>query len=446
VTSDEWTSTSTHRSPLIIIAVLRRPANRVRTGSMRYDFTPRSRLARRVRPSRDNITPALLDGQREADSGGRGPLAQRFILKMRDHGLFNSPGQSTAWGARRSTSGSSSTSWRRRCADAALGITSVAPTLMRVGSEAQKQYWLPKIKAAAVDFALGYSEPEAGTDLASLRMRAVLDGDTWVVNGQKMWNTMAHTATHNWVAVRTEPDAPKHKGISMMIVPMDAPGVEVQPIYVWPGLRTNEVFFDNVRVPRDYLIGERGMGFYYAAMALNFERLSIGSVGMVRRYFRELVQAVRELHVDGQPLRIQPWVRERLARLAVDIEAAGMLGLETAWALEQGRVPAPTHRWPRCSSASWRSASPCRQRDPRPRRAAHRGAVGGAAAHQWLYRTAPLLAFGGGTEVQRTIIAMLGYGLRASERPPMDLARTPDQQALADAVERFCQDQLTPGA
>ena len=106
---------------------------------------------------------------------------------------------------------------------------------------------------------------------------------------------MAHMATHNWLAVRTEPDAPKHKGISMMIVPMDAPGVTVQPIYVWPGLRTNALFLDNVRVPRDYLIGERGMGFYYAAMALNFERLSIGSVAMVRRYFRELVALVREL-------------------------------------------------------------------------------------------------------------------------------------------------------
>ena len=176
--------------------------------------------------------------------------------------------------------------------------------------------------------------------MAALRTRAVLDGDEWVINGQKMWNTMAHMATHNWVAVRTEPDAPKHKGISMMIVPMDAPGVTVQAIYVWPGLRTNALFLDNVRVPRDYLIGERGMGFYYAAMALNFERLWIGSVAMMRRYFRELVALVRELEVTAGRCAQRPWVRERLARLAVDIEAARMLGLETAWALDQGRVPA----------------------------------------------------------------------------------------------------------
>src|SRR5215472_2716833 len=126
----------------------------------------------------------------------------------------------------------------------------------------------------------------------------------------------------------------------MMIVPMDAPGITVQGIWVWPGLRTNALFLDNVRVPRDYLIGERGMGFYYAAMALNFERLSIGSIGMARRQFRSLVKAVCELEVDGRALRTDPWVRERLARLQVEIDAARMIGLETAWALVQGRVPA----------------------------------------------------------------------------------------------------------
>ena len=237
----------------------------------------------------------------------------------------------------------------------------------------------------------------------------------WVVNGQKMWNTMAHTATHNWFAVRTEPEAPKHKGISIVIVPMDAPGVTVQGIYVWPGLRTNAVFLDNVRVPRDYLIGERGMGFYYAAMALNFERLSIGSVAMTRRYFRELVALVREQESDGQPLRRNPWVRERLARLAVEIEAARMLGLEPAWAVDLGRGPAAESSMAKIfvSELAQRVAdvgaellSLAGQLHPDEPRAALHGRL------QWLYRTAPLLAFGGGTnEVQRNIIAMLGYGL-----------------------------------
>src|SRR5215468_1136419 len=387
---------------------------------MRYDFTAEQRAWRdEVRGFiREQLTPALLDELRESGNEGQGPLARAFILAMRDHGYWG-----IAWPPEYGGLGRSAIDqWifvdELEGAGAPmlpLTVTSVAPTIMRVGSEAQKQHWLPRIKAAEVDFALGYSEPEAGTDLAALRTRAVLDGDTWVVNGQKMWNTMAHMATHNWLAVRTEPDAPKHKGISMVIVPMDAPGVTVQPIYVWPGLRTNALFLDNVRVPRDYLIGERGMGFYYAAMALNFERLSIGSVAMTRRYFREIVALVRTLEFDGRPLRSNPWVRERLARLAVDIEAARMLGLETAWELSQGSVPAAQ------SSMAKIFVSELAQRvgDAGSELLGLNGQLhpDEPAAHlhgrlQWLYRTAPLLAFGGGTnEVQRNIIAMLGYGL-----------------------------------
>jgi alkylation response protein AidB-like acyl-CoA dehydrogenase len=387
---------------------------------MRYDFTP-EQLAWRdeVRAFvREHLTPALLDELREAGNEGQGPLARQFILALRERGWWG-----LAWPPEYGGLGRSALEqWifvdELEGAGAPmlpLTVTSVAPTIMRVGTEEQKRHWLPRIQAAEVEFALGYSEPEAGTDLAALRTRAVLDGDTWVVNGQKMWNTMAHMATHNWLAVRTEPEAPKHKGISIMIVPMDAPGVTVQAIYVWPGLRTNALFLDNVRVPRDHLIGERGSGFYYAAMALNFERLSIGSVAMTRRFFRELVALVRECEVDGQPLRHQPWVRERLARLAVDIEAARMLGLETAWAVDQGRVPAAESSMAKIfvSELAQRVADTgseilgmAGQLHPDEPRAPLHGRL------QWLYRTAPLLAFGGGTnEVQRNIIAMLGYGL-----------------------------------
>jgi alkylation response protein AidB-like acyl-CoA dehydrogenase len=387
---------------------------------MRYDFTP-EQLAWRdeIRAFvRERLTPPLLDELREAGNEGHGPLARQFVLALRARGWWG-----LAWPPEYGGLGRSAIEqWifvdELEGAGAPmlpLTVTSVAPTIMRVGTEDQKRHWLPRIQAAEVEFALGYSESEAGTDLAALRTRAVLDGDTWVVNGQKMWNTMAHTATHNWLAVRTEPSAPKHKGISILIVPMDAPGVTVQPIYVWPGLRTNALFLDNVRVPRDYLIGERGMGFYYAAMALNFERLSIGSVAMTRRFFHELVALARVLEIDGQPLRQQPWVRERLARLAVDIEAARMLGLETAWALDQGRVPAAESSMAKVfvSELAQRVADVgseilgmAGQLHPDEPHAPLHGRL------QWLYRTAPLLAFGGGTnEVQRNIIAMLGYGL-----------------------------------
>lgn len=387
---------------------------------MRYDFTPQQLAWREeVRAFlREHLTPEVLAELRESGNEGQGPLARRFVLALRDRGWWG-----LAWPEEYGGLGRSAIDqwiFINELEEAGapmlpLTVTSVAPTIMRVGTEEQKRTWLPRITRGEVEFAVAYSEPEAGTDMAALRTRAEPDGDEWVVNGQKMWNTMAHSATHNWVAVRTEPDAPKHKGISMMIVPMDAPGVTVQPIYVWPGLRTNAVFFDNVRVPHDYLIGERGMGFYYAAMALNFERLSIGSVAMTRRYFRQLVAVVRQLVVDGRPLSTDPWVRERLARLAVDIEAAHMLGLETAWRLDRGEVPAAESSMAkvfvselaqRVADAGCEILGMNGQLHPQEPEALLHGRL------QWLYRTAPLLQFGGGTnEVQRNIIAMLGCGL-----------------------------------
>ncbi len=365
-----------------------------------------------------HVDPALASETRERGNEGRGPLAMKFLRALRDQGWWG-----LAWPKEYGGKAKSAIEqWifidEVESAGAPmlpLTVTSVAPTIMRVGNEQQKREWLPRINQGTIDFALGYSEPEAGTDLAALRTRAELDGDEWVVNGQKMWNTMAHMATHNWLAVRTEPEAPKHKGISMIIVPMDAPGVSVQPIWVWPGLRTNAMFLDNVRVPRDYLIGERGMGFYYAAMALNFERLSIGSIAMARRYFRELVAVVREREIDGRPLRREPWVRERLARLQVEIDAAAMLGLETAWALDQGRMPAAessmakiavSELTQRIADAGCEILGLNGQTHPEEPSALVEGRM------QWLYRLAPMLAFGGGTnEVQRDIIGFLGYGL-----------------------------------
>ena len=387
---------------------------------MDYELSPRERAWRdEVRAFIvEHVDDALADETRERGNEGRGPRAQAFLQALKERGWWG-----LAWPEEYGGLGKTAIEqWifidEIESAGAPmlpLTVTSVAPTIMRIGSEEQKRTWIPQINDGAIEFALGYSEAEAGTDLASLRTRAELDGDEWVVNGAKMWNTMAHHATHNWLAVRTEPDAPKHKGISMMIVPMDAPGVSVQPIWVWPGLRTNALFLDNVRVPRSYLIGERGMGFYYAAMALNFERLSIGSIGMARRHFRALVDAVRERVVDGRPLREEPWVRERLARLKVEIEAAAMLGLETAWALDQGGVPAAESSMAKIftSELSQRIADAgceilglngqLHAEDPR--------ALAGGRM-QWLYRLSPMLAFGGGTnEVQRDIIGFMGFGL-----------------------------------
>ncbi|MGH7855854.1 MAG: acyl-CoA dehydrogenase family protein, partial [Candidatus Binatia bacterium] len=213
----------------------------------------------------------------------------------------------------------------------------------------------------------------------------------------------------------TDQEAKKHKGISVVIVPLDAPGITIQPIYVWPGLRTNAVFFDNVRIPRKNLIGEPGMGFYYAAMALNFERISIGSPGMVQRYFRELVELVKRLSRDGRPLVDDPNVRRKLARLATDIEVARMLALQNAWAIDQGGVPIAeasmakifvSELSARFADAGLEILGLAGQLGPDEESAPIAGRL------QWMYRIAPMLRFGGGAnEVQRIIIAQQGLGL-----------------------------------
>ena len=387
---------------------------------MRYAFTE-SQLAWRdeVRAFiRSHSTPALAEEMRRLSNEEIGPEARKFQEKLREKGWWGICWPKEYGGQERSALELFlfiEEMTLANCPYLSLTYTSMAPTILRVGSDEQKKHWLPQITRGEIEFAAGYSEPEAGTDLASLRTRADLEGDDYVVNGQKAWNTGAHTATHQWLAVRTDQQAKKHQGISLLIVPMDAPGITVQPIYVWPGLRTNAVFFDNVRVPKENLIGTPGMGFYYIAMALDFERIAIGSPAMVQRMFRDLVEIVATMERDGRPLAEDPAVRRKLARLATEIEAARWLAIQNAWAIDQGGVPTTEASMAKIfvSELSARFADtaleilgPLGQLGPDAEEAPLAGRI------QWLYRIAPMLRFGGGTnEVQRIIIAQRGLGL-----------------------------------
>src|SRR3990172_12427580 len=163
----------------------------------------------------------------------------------------------------------------RRLPVPVVTLNTVAPTLMRAGSEEQKQKYLPGILRGEVEFCIGYTEPGAGTDLASLDTRAVRDGDSYVINGQKIFTTGAGHADYVWLAVRTDPEAPKHRGISLLIVPMTSDGIEVRPLYTMGGGRTNITFYDNVRVPVSELVGEENSGWHYMTTQLDFERLAI---------------------------------------------------------------------------------------------------------------------------------------------------------------------------
>jgi alkylation response protein AidB-like acyl-CoA dehydrogenase len=218
-------------------------------------------------------------------------------------------------------------------------VGTVGMTLIHHGNERLKAEFLPAILRGDLTFALGYSEPEAGSDLANLQLRAVRDGDDYVFNGQKRFTSAAHCASHVWLAARTNPDAPKHRGISLFILEMDAPGISVRPLWTMGGGRTNEVYYDNVRVPAYRLVGEENRGWYYVAEALDYERFAIYPFGFVRRAVEEFINYARTAQLDGRVLRDDPSVRQKVARLAIEMEVGWMLQLRGAHAANQGAVP-----------------------------------------------------------------------------------------------------------
>jgi alkylation response protein AidB-like acyl-CoA dehydrogenase len=205
------------------------------------------------------------------------------------------------------------------------GVGCIGKTIIAHGSDRLKQEFLPRILAADIEFALGYSEPGAGSDLASLKLRAERRGDAWVLNGQKMWTTSAHFADWYWVAARTDPDAPKHKGISVFLVPMDHPGLTITEIRTMGDHRTNQVFFDDVEVPGDYLVGQENAGWRYVCEALDYERFALYTVGPLLLKFQSLVELLKLTRRGGVALAADPVIRSRVAELACEVETAKML-------------------------------------------------------------------------------------------------------------------------
>ena len=219
------------------------------------------------------------------------------------------------------------------------GVGCIGKTIIAHGNDVLKRRFLPKILAADIEFALGYSEPSAGSDLASLRLKAERDGDEWVLNGQKMWTTSAHFADWYWVASRTDTEVPKHKGISVFMVPMDQPGLTVREIETMGDHRTNEVFFDNVRIPAEFLVGEENAGWRYVCEALDYERFSLYTVGPLLLRFEALVELAKLVHRNGAPLAQDPVVRDRIAEFAIEIEMATMLQRRVIAKASKGEVP-----------------------------------------------------------------------------------------------------------
>jgi len=208
------------------------------------------------------------------------------------------------------------------------GVGIIGKTLIRHGNERLKQEFLPKIIRGEIEFAIGYSEPNAGSDAAAMQLRAVRDGDGWRLNGQKIFTTSAHFAEWYWVGARTDPDKPKHHGISLFLLPMDAPGITVQGMPTIGNDRTNQVFLDNVYVDNDYLVGERGKGFQYISEALDLERFTMFTFAPIQKRLELLCRWVADASLDGKPLREDAVVRQRIAQLATECEVARVLGLK----------------------------------------------------------------------------------------------------------------------
>jgi len=216
----------------------------------------------------------------------------------------------------------------------------IAGVIAHSGTDYQKEVVLERLLTGESLVSLGYSEPDAGSDVAAAATRAVRDGDEWVINGTKMWTTMAHEAEWILLLTRTNPDVPKHKGLTFFIIPMDTPGISFEPVHTMGTERTNASFYDEVRVGDEWRVGDVDGGWKVMGVALSFERGVMGGTGVgipLLRHFREW--AAHELGADGRPLIDDPVVRERMARVAIDNEVATLLTLKAAYLAAGGALP-----------------------------------------------------------------------------------------------------------
>jgi 3-oxocholest-4-en-26-oyl-CoA dehydrogenase alpha subunit len=218
-----------------------------------------------------------------------------------------------------------------------LTINTVGPTIMRFGTDEQKEFFLPKILSGDIHFCIGYSEPGAGTDLASLQTRAVHDGDSYIINGQKMWTSLSSDADYCWLAVRTDPDAAKHKGISLIIVPMDTPGITLSPLNLLGSHDINAVYYEDVVVPAANVVGGENHGWKLITNQLNHERVTLCASGVMERALNEVTEYAQNTKLaDGRRVIDQEWVQHNLAKLHVKVEIVRLMNWQVAWEATQG--------------------------------------------------------------------------------------------------------------
>jgi hypothetical protein len=300
-----------------------------------------------------------------------------------------------------------------------LTINTVGPTIMRFGSPEQKERFLPRIAAGELHFSIGYSEPGAGTDLASLRTRAVRDGDGYVINGQKMWTSLIQYADYVWLACRTDPDAPRHKGLSIIIVPTDSDGFSWTPVHTLAGVTTSATYYSDVRVPIANLIGAENGGWPLITNQLNHERVALTSAAPVMSALADVVEWARSNKLaDGRRVIDQEWVQVNLARVHAKVDFLKLVNWRIAAAAGS---PGPAVASATKVYGTELTIEACRlMMEVLGAGAEVRAGSPGALLAGRLERTqrsALILTFGGGTnEVQRDIISAAALGLPLNRR------------------------------
>jgi len=295
------------------------------------------------------------------------------------------------------------------------GVGIIGKTILRHGTDKMKQEFLPQILRHDIDFAVGYSEPDAGSDAASMKLKATRDGDGWRLNGQKTWTTSAHFADWYWVGARTDPES-KHNGITLFLVPLDHPGITINAIWTMGDERTNDVFFDDVFVPDDYVVGDLNHGFQYISEALDLERFTMFTYSPIEQRLNLLCDYVATETVDDEPLREDPVIRKQIARLATDAEVARLLGLRfVAKSMKGGAPPTSeaseyklfaTELSKRLANASMDIGAPGSQLRVHTETAPMKG----RAESTYRYTVIDTVG-GGGSEIQKNIISRRKLGL-----------------------------------
>jgi alkylation response protein AidB-like acyl-CoA dehydrogenase len=359
-----------------------------------------------------------------ATSGGVGPTVRRIVKQMAADGWLG-----IGWPTEYGGQGRSAVeqfiffdeSMRSGAPVPMLTINTVGPTIMAFGSQEQKEFFLPRILAGELHFCIGYTEPNAGTDLAALETKAVVDGDELVINGQKIFTSLAGDADYCWLAVRTNPDAPKHKGISIVIVPMDTPGVKVVPMQLIGDHNINSTYWEDVRVPVSNVVGGLNNGWSLITNQLNHERVTLCSPGIIERALGDVLEWAKETKLaDGRRVVDQEWVRINLAKVHAKLEFLRLINWKVAWTATQGHLDvADASSIKVFGTEFYLEALRLLSEVIGPSATLRRDSPGAVIKGRLesYSRGLIILTFGGGTnEVQRDLIAIFGLGMPRSLR------------------------------